>query len=481
MKSTNPVHRRTRFLYSLTAAVFSLTLLPLQNAAAEGDWDGDDLVIIDDLIPGDVNDDGEVSVIDVIVMQGYLHGHDNITILAPWNADVNDDGDVDIFDLGLTKRILLEGSLPPIPEQPTEPDKPTEPDPPETPTDAPPAVTDGKIYQKIALTDPTIGVVAYEGILPEGWTVQIASNWNNVSVYPGQEFVQFVSPDGKAVVQISSAQAYKQSNMHNTGVDYSDYTTYVPYMNAESYIDYSVQSMGQGAELVQKIEIPAEEQEIVEQYAASELDIFIQGVNSLGAQYGYTTYPVGSEGTMARQQYKIGDSYGEYSCAVAAFETYYQVLISTVQDINWSVLNTVSFEASDKEAFDQYYSDYEMIAANGYFTAAFYSANAYVSDRIHNMILDARNAANIEAAAKEYSSSGTTVSSDDTSTQERVFQAWDDYIKDEDRYTTTDGNQVTTSMFNETVAQDGDWFYVGSRTGIPDGFTELQKVTPMSP
>ena len=56
-----------------------------------------------------------------------------------------------------------------------------------------------------------------------------------------------------------------------------------------------------------------------------------------------------------------------------------------------------------------------------------------------------------------------------------MFQSWDDYIKDEDRYTTTDGRELTTSMFNETVAQDGDKFYIGKRDEIPYGFTELTK------
>ena len=41
--------------------------------------------------------------------------------------------------------------------------------------------------------------------------------------------------------------------------------------------------------------------------------------------------------------------------------------------------------------------------------------------------------------------------------------------------TLTDGRELTTSMFNETVAQDGDKFYIGKRDEIPYGFTELTK------
>ncbi len=61
------------------------------------------------------------------------------------------------------------------------------------------------------------------------------------------------------------------------------------------------------------------------------------------------------------------------------------------------------------------------------------------------------------------------------------MQAWDDVIKEQDRYKTDEGNTIITSTLSETVAQDGDWFYVGSRTGVPDGYTELPKITPSNP
>ena len=117
-----------------------------------------------------------------------------------------------------------------------------------------------------------------------------------------------------------------------------------------------------------------------------------------------------------------------------------------------------------------------MIAANGYFTADFYSVVGYVTGQIVLAIAQGTlNESTGTEAAGQYENSGTKISDSDRETQERVFQSWDDYIKDEDRYTTTDGRELTTSMFNETVAQDGDKFYIGKRDEIPYGFTELTK------
>ncbi|MBQ2592835.1 MAG: hypothetical protein II567_06110 [Candidatus Riflebacteria bacterium] len=60
-------------------------------------------------------------------------------------------------------------------------------------------------------------------------------------------------------------------------------------------------------------------------------------------------------------------------------------------------------------------------------------------------------------------------------TQDRVRNMWNDTIKELDEYKTLDGKRLKTSMFNETVAQDGDTYYIGNKTGIPSGFKELSK------
>ena len=55
--------------------------------------------------PGDVNNDGEYGVSDIITLQKYLLG---LNAAIDHNAaDLNGDGSVDVFDLGLLKRRLL--------------------------------------------------------------------------------------------------------------------------------------------------------------------------------------------------------------------------------------------------------------------------------------------------------------------------------------------------------------------------------------
>ncbi len=59
-------------------------------------------------IAGDMNQDGEVSVNDVVLMQKYLHAQEKITEEQYHNADLNDDGTVNIYDLILMKRTIIQ-------------------------------------------------------------------------------------------------------------------------------------------------------------------------------------------------------------------------------------------------------------------------------------------------------------------------------------------------------------------------------------
>ena len=399
---------------------------------------------------GDVNGDGALSVADVILLQKWLHAVPN-THLADWKAaDFNGDEILNVFDLCLMKRELLN--------QHTENSENT--------------TNQGKVYQRIGLVDQQIGAVAFEGIIPEGWTAETYGNWGLINPMPGQEITVFTSPDGKVSVQIASQQTYEQASDRGYDTDLSNFITLAPYMNASAYIDYLVQNNFSNAKLLKEVDIPAEHQQAIDNYTEQ---FYSNGINTAMAYSRYAITPMGAEGTVSRRQYQIGDGYAEYGCAVSAYQYGYTKIILDITETWWNVVNTVSFTATDRESFDKYYDDYEMIIANGYFTAAFYSANAYVINQIMNTVINYRTEQAIANAANSYSSSGTEVTSSDMDTQDKVMQAWDDYIKDEDRYTTTDGNTVITSMFNETVAQDGNNFYVGSRTSIPYGYTELTR------
>ncbi len=450
MKKQKRSNKCRRILSALTAAALSLMTLPVQVSA-----------VSESIIPGDVNDDGEVTVIDIIVLQGYIHGHDNVQIYAPWNADIDGDGEVDVFDLALVKRIVLgNGTVIPIKPDDPEPTQPTEP----------PTVTEGKLYSQIGLVDPYANVVAFQGLLPDGWTVQMQSNWGLINPYPGQEIVQFVSPDGKASISIASPLIYEEGSDRGYGADLSNFITLAPYMNASNYIDYYVQNTYANAEAVGDLEITEEQQANINAFT----EIFAtNGINTAMQTSRYQITGYGAEGTVARRQFRLGDGYGEIGCAISEYQYSYTKIILNVTETWWQILPSFVYTAADKDAFDQYYADYEVIAANGYFTAALYSVQNYVAMQIYNTIMDYRTEQRIQELTGGYSTSGTEITNSDMETQERVFQAWDDYIKDENVYSLSDGSSLRVPTSVDTVAQNGDSVYFGTAGGVPIGYDIL--------
>ncbi len=426
--------RRRYFGPALTAAVMCFSLLSGLTAirtTAAG------------TATGDVDGDGAFGVTDVVLLQRWLLAVPE-TRLADWQAaDFNADGRLDGFDLCLMKRHLLGQTVP---------------------------VTEGRLYRQVGLVDPYANVVAYQGLLPEGWTVQMESTWGLIDPYPGQELVQFVSPDGDAVVSIASPLVFEDSSYIGYGADLSNFITRAPYMTASAYIDQYVQTSYTNAALIGDVAITAEQQANIDAFTE------VYATEGINTAIAYSRYPItsyGKEGTIARRQYQLGDGCGEFSCAIAAYQYSFTQIMLDRTDTWWMLLPSFTYIAADKEAFDRYYADYEVIVSNGYLTAEFYSAMNYAAAKIYETVTEQRTEQRIQELIGSYSTSGTTASSSDMETQDRVFQAWDDYIKDEDTYSLGDGSTLRVPSFVDTVAQSGDSVYIGTPGGVPLGYDIL--------
>jgi hypothetical protein len=133
------------------------------------------------------------------------------------------------------------------------------------------------------------------------------------------------------------------------------------------------------------------------------------------------------------------------------------------------------YYAEDPASFDTYYHDYEVITGNSYFTKEFYAMNEYVAARRAYIELAARTESQNEwmtGVSSEFFNEGYS-SETSMSAQEQIFQAWDDYIKDENAYTFSDGTTVRVPNSIEAVAQNGDSVYFGSSDGVPSGYDIL--------
>ena len=174
-----------------------------------------------------------------------------------------------------------------------------------------------------------------------------------------------------------------------------------------------------------------------------------------------------------------GDTYYEASTCVSMISTNLTSNISSLLNsraIQWYMPYVIIYEAKDKDTFDKYYDDYNFIRTNASFTKDYYAMIEYVSSAITNAYTSyyaSKSQAALDATNSYIDSNYSSESS--SSTQDKVREMWDDVIKEQDKYTLEDGTTIKTSIHNDTVAQNGNEIYIGSKAGIPEGFNEVHK------
>ena len=436
--------KRQKLFSALTSAVMCLSLLSGQTATQ---------VTAAGTATGDVNGDGAFNVSDVVLLQKWLLAVPD-THLENWRAaNFCEDERLDVFDLCLMKRELLGQTVP--------------------------LVKEGKLYQRVGAVDPYAQITVFQTLLPEGWTLNMVSSWtgNYSYTWPGTEVITMTSPDGKGFIRIQSPRQYSEDLMYGkTGARISDNTIYAPYLNADQYVQNAVQSAFSDTTLTKDFEdnpdVLSAMQTQTQYYAQTTYDKLTFG------NY-YVASIQDMQSTMCRQQYRSDTEAVEFSCAVnmykyAAASTLMPTNVTSYYNI-WWVPYTVMYYAEDPVSFDKYYSDYEVITGNSCFTKEFYAMNEYVAARREYIELAARTESQNEwmnGVSSEFFNEGYS-SETSLSAQEQIFQAWDDYIKDENAYTFSDGSTVRVPNSIEAVAQNGDSVYFGSSVGVPSGYDIL--------
>ncbi|MBR6898284.1 MAG: hypothetical protein IKN24_08965 [Lachnospiraceae bacterium] len=347
----------------------------------------------------------------------------------------------------------------------------------------------GQIYVKKTVRDTVVDIPAFTTIIPDGWEMTIMSNWQMIdNTYPGRELVQIADPDGTVRISIVSPQSYLWiyndsfgMPSQNAGADLSYYTTFYPYMNAGDALEALLDSNGFDTRTMKK-EVDDGEQAVKAADAAAQrlADINADGMRQMGVEsYGKSYSIVGKYADYSKRQYTYnGGEYFEASTITYGFSGRLSG-ITTNTTTGWIIPYFIVYGAKDKATFDKYYDIAGTIIENSSFSPEFFYLNAAYASAILEQIakiqairsqaqLDAVN----ESLMDDYSSD---TNADARSTSEKVMEMWDDYINDVDAYVSEDGSVVKTSIYNEVMAQDGDYYYAGDKSGIPDGYTQLDK------
>ncbi len=326
-------------------------------------------------------------------------------------------------------------------------------------------------YTHETLKDSSSGVTIANVLVPYGWDLSFKLAWDFIDVStPGVADVFLTSPDGKARINLTSnmqfVDIYANGVHYNEGADMSLYCTLLHYRDADEVQSLFLQGAGySGAQLVKSYPVPDSLVQTLKEGARLRLQ---KNVASTGGT------AIASEGSAAQKLYRSGNQYIEYLTLVTAAMQSDNTGHVNLTEIIWNLPYSCTFTADSKEAYDQYRDVFLNVAANSGFTAELNYVNVKYGAAISNAISDG-----LLEQARQYinSSTGSWASEYERSSggydSDRLTSEWSDVIKEQNEYTTLDGDTIKVSTSYDTVYQDGDRFYMGPEGQSPYGWTRL--------
>lgn len=309
--------------------------------------------------------------------------------------------------------------------------------------------------------------------LPEGWSTEVTMNYRISEEFPLQAIAALTSPDGKYGVFYFSPMSFKDTTQFEDGSRTADdgsheimkYATYYHYRNAFDTSDLCLSTMGYRWTDRDSYTVDSN---VVKEYSAGVQNKAAQSVqlqknllDSGGMKYK-SLQLMKSEGTIDRSRGLLTDGtnsyYAETTTYVGMSDVRFeagnlavgnQVFSFGNETIAWQYDGFSIYWAVDEQTFNDNYNMAQFIISNTGTTQAFAAAQEKILSIMIPKIINAQ---------MEVSDYGASIVQDVMNnwndTNDRVAQNWDDYILDQDRYSTPDGNEITVPTKADYVYYD---------------------------
>lgn len=355
----------------------------------------------------------------------------------------------------------------------------------------------GRFYTVQTLTDSQTGAKTVTTIVPNGWTAGVNVNWSVMNKsHPAMATLALTSPDGQVEIGAFSTQAFTQIDsvdttgrlgnltLHQDGeVSQSQRETYLNYRKADEYIQYYFSRGGVDAQLLESREVDPESESALRQFAEAQYAEMAAMLPQM-IQTGYTSLEAtGYDYSIIDQRYALNQN-GQttYMDVLSMGDCYSATMHSMTFDMHqtsWHVYYIYMMIAPSQELLDQYHDIYADVFENTRFESEFEYLKRQFGNQLEQIV--AQNNMEILNDMHSYwmQQYQQYLNSPEAGTYDvgEVAQMWSDVIKEEDAYTTTEGDILKVSTRATGVWQNGDDIYVGTEgaTDPPDGWTELPK------
>lgn len=310
--------------------------------------------------------------------------------------------------------------------------------------------------------------------LPDGWNTEVTMNYRISDKFPLQAVAELKSPDGKYGVICFSPMSFTDRTKILDGERTADdgsheilkYTTYYHYRNAFDTSDLILSTMGYRWTDRDSYTVDSN---VVNEYSAGVQNKAAQSVqlqknylDSNGMQYK-SLQLMKSEGTIDRSRGLLTDGtkslYAETTTYVGMSDVRFEAMDLMLgnqvygtygeETINWQYDGFSVYWAVDEQTFNDNYNMVQFIISNTGTTQSFAAAQEQILSIMIPQVI------NGQIEVSDYGASIVQdVMNNWNDTNDRVAQMWDDYILDQDRYSTPDGNEITVPTKADYVYYD---------------------------
>ena len=311
------------------------------------------------------------------------------------------------------------------------------------------------------------GIPVANVLVPQGWSAAVDVNWGFVSTAtPGVATVMLTSPDGHAIILLTSAQHFTDFDAPLTypreGTYSNVYMTYLRYRNASDFQKLTLEMLNcENAELVGEYKVP----ETLRQTMTTASELLLQNTYS-----GASGTPLSSEGTVAHRHYRIGNRHLEILTLDMSARGITYGTATQNESVCWYIPTDYLLVADSQEDYDLYHPVFQQVIGSSFFTQDFQYVNTTYGDRIRDAVHNGILVESYEYILSDSYGWLTDYHKTTESDEGSWSGGWSDVINEVNTYKTTDGGAIKVSTQYDTVYQNGDQIYMGPESQSPVGY-----------
>lgn len=355
-------------------------------------------------------------------------------------------------------------------------------------------------YQSLSMaacTDSQTGIEVARAVVPEGYTVNSETIWCGpvqCPFFPAEVLIDAVSPDGSVEMTYESTLRFlhrlgstingiHMDDQQEYNIDSTFLTMMLNYMTAAQFCDYFAQNCMEGTSgmtFVLETPLPQEVQNLLLQISQQTKDEMNQLYSTVtGAENIYVDQV---ETTAAERTYRYTDASGKAKILVVFTAVQGVQNVTDYSNLGMndsytaSILWTIPARYAlmvDEDRYEEGLAAFEAFVSNTTLSDQFKQAMSDLSDRISQMVMEARATTLSEISDSVQSTYSTQMSGSEGTYS--AIEGWDDVILDRNDYTLSNGDSVKVDTSFDYVYElsDGNVYATNSVSDEPSGATRL--------